>query len=233
MNDDEPTGGANDRELPRDFGSRVAHEIRGPLNLVAGALSEIDGTLDESKTKLLELAGRGVAKLGRLADRLSLLSRIETDSLQIGRAPTDLRTIAQGATERARQLMGRRRIDVTISGDPVAPIVADAGLVAMATQELVENALRHARSTVDVRVHSVEQLARVEVVDDGRGVSNEEAAHLFVRHGSGAPRGGLHIGLSLAQAIARAHDGRIVLESSVPGERTCFVLQLPARMGRG
>ena len=228
MRDEDTSAESTDGGFPTDFGSRVAHEIRGPLNLVAGALSEV-GAIDDAKTRLLQLAERGVAKLGRLADRLSLLSRVETGGLQIGASRSDLYGIADAASERGRQLVGRRRVELTICGERSAPVEVDSSLIGMAVQELVENALRHARAQVQVRIESSDGQARVEVSDDGRGVSPEDPESLFLRHGVDAPRGGLHIGLSLARAIARAHGGDARFEGSIPGERTTFSLVLPTR----
>lgn len=221
---------AEEREnpaLPADFGSRVAHEIRSPLNLVAGALAELQSADGEAKDRLMELAGRGVAKLGRFADRLSLLSRIESGSLEIGRAPAELRGIVDGATRRARQIMSRRRVEVTIGGEASVRIEGDASLLEMAVQELVENALRHARHAVQINVQHHESTARVQIVDDGRGVSPGDARAIFVRHGNDSPRGGLHVGLAIARTLARAHGGDVELDESAPGERTVFVLTLP------
>jgi signal transduction histidine kinase len=216
------------RGPPAGFGSRVAHEIRGPLNLVAGALPEFAQSDADARAKLMELAQRGVAKLGRLADRLSLFSRIEIDSLQPERRPADLRELVETATARARNLVGRRRVTSTVSGASSAPIRGDVALLELAVQELVENALRHGRADVQVCVQCDNSTSRVDVVDDGRGVSPAEADVIFSAYGRDGLRGGLHIGLAMARSIARAHGGDVELVESRPGERTTFTLVLPS-----
>ena len=67
---------------------------------------------------------------------------------------------------------------------------------------------------------------RIEVEDDGKGMSPEEAAKAFDPFFSTKAQG-TGLGLSIAKQIVEQHHGRIVLQST-PGKGTCVVLELPA-----
>ena len=105
---------------------------------------------------------------------------------------------------------------------PPATVVADPLRIAQACANLIGNAAEHGEGEVRVRVLAVGRFVRVEVADDGPGLSASVAAltaHARARRG---PRG--H-GLAIAAAIARDHGGRLF----APGAR--IVLELPAAGG--
>jgi signal transduction histidine kinase len=85
---------------------------------------------------------------------------------------------------------------------------------------LLDNAVRHAKSSIEVALTRTADQVLVTVADDGPGVPAEEAERVFERFMS--HDGGLGLGLALSRAAARAVGGELRWE---PG---CFVLRLPA-----
>ena len=102
-------------------------------------------------------------------------------------------------------------------------------------RNLVDNATRHARSTIGLRLYAEDGQAVIEVADDGAGVPPEEADRIFerfVRLDESRERatGGTGLGLSIVREIARRHGGDVVLSGSDgaggwSGAR--FVVRLP------
>ncbi|KQS03896.1 histidine kinase [Sphingomonas sp. Leaf357] len=116
---------------------------------------------------------------------------------------------------------------------PVASAIAMRGDVALLRQllvNLIENAIRHTppgtRITVDTEVRG--ESVQVIVADDGPGIPASEHAAMVRRFGRGeasASLPGQGLGLTLVDAIARLHHGRLILEDAAPGLRA--VVKLP------
>ena len=98
---------------------------------------------------------------------------------------------------------------------------------------LLANARRHTpeRGTVTLRAVATDDEVRVQVQDTGEGMPPEVLAHVFERFyrgGEARTRRGPSTGLGLAisRAIARAHGGDLIAEST-PGQGSTFTLLLP------
>ncbi|HET6583208.1 MAG TPA: HAMP domain-containing sensor histidine kinase [Nannocystaceae bacterium] len=206
--------------------SRVAHEIRTPLGVFMGALTQLESQC-ASEPKTFELARRAVAQLARLSDRLSLLARAAggfADGLEV--QPVTM----AGAMTQAVNLVGesRRRRGVTVgtAGTEIdARVAADPRLLVAAIAELVDNAVRHATSRVDVSIAVRDGHAIVTVDDDGAGLDEERRQALFQQTpGHGRP-GGLGIGTWLAAEIVGRFSGRV--DAPVSPGVTRFELSVP------
>ena len=100
-------------------------------------------------------------------------------------------------------------------------------------QNLLDNASRHARSTVSIVIHETADAATVEVADDGDGVpagSEEAIFSPFTRLDEARDPNAGHTGLGLAivREIVTAHDGTVHVERR-PGGGAVFVVRLPRR----
>jgi signal transduction histidine kinase len=95
---------------------------------------------------------------------------------------------------------------------------------------LLDNAIRHAETRVDVRVGDDSGFAWVSVRDDGPGVPADQADKVFDRFYRGdaaraRSRRGTGLGLAIARALARRHGGDVELEPT--GSGAAFVLRVP------
>jgi signal transduction histidine kinase len=104
--------------------------------------------------------------------------------------------------------------------------IGDWGLRAITSQAPISNPQSPASSDVGRRSSVV-----VKVQDTGPGIAPEHLPHLFDRffradRGRSRAHGGNGLGLSIAQSIARAHGGRLVVESAV-GAGSTFTAALP------
>jgi signal transduction histidine kinase len=101
---------------------------------------------------------------------------------------------------------------------------ADRDIVAQALQPLLENALRHANTTVSVGVTRENSKVVFDVQDDGDGPRAVDANSLFEPGESTVGSAGL--GLALARRLARSCGGEVTVDLSASGGR--FILRLPA-----
>lgn len=218
----------------RRFASDASHELRTPLTSIRGYLDlyaaggfRDDGQLDDVVRRMQDES----ARMNALVDDLLQLARfdegrsLEPETLDLNRLATDV--VANAAAAHPD-----RALDV-IPGPPSGVLVsADPAQITQVISLLVANALTHApEASVDVVVEQRRDAAVVAVVDDGPGMSSDDAAHVFDRffRGDGSrsrATGGSGLGLSIAQTIVEAHGGTIEL-TTAPGDGSRFEVRLP------
>jgi two-component system OmpR family sensor kinase len=131
----------------------------------------------------------------------------------------------------ARVVHPERRLTVE-APDPIV-VQGDDGRLRQVVANLVGNALVHTppETQVVVRARVFGPEAMIEVIDDGPGMSQEVAGQAFERFYRADPsrsrhKGGSGLGLSIVDAITRAHGGRVELHTA-PGEGTTVRIHLP------
>jgi two-component system sensor histidine kinase BaeS len=113
-------------------------------------------------------------------------------------------------------------------------VAADADAVRIALDALIENAIEHTlpEGTIEISARSDGGLAVIDVRDDGHGIAANALTHIFERFGRADPArtrtaGGVGLGLSIVDAIVKAHGGNCTVRSDEHG--TVFTLYLPRR----
>ena len=229
----------------RTFTAHAAHELRSPIATLRGELqlSLRRARDEEGYREAIGRALQNVELLSLLADDLLTLARVQSR-----RPARDERAavgdVIEGAVELARPLALERRVSVEPSalGEHAAIEVRGAKRdLARALRNLLDNAIAHSEDggRVVVGLARDGDAVLVSVQDEGEGVLEAEALHLFTpfwrghREQSGDTVGA-GLGLAIAQEIARAHGGDVSLAESARGAR--FVLRLrvaPAGAGDG
>lgn len=230
-------------QVKESFVSTVSHELRTPLaavigyaELLADELDEIAGIADvgsaeHALTVIRRRADDLQTRIGDLLDMADLRRRLVLASVDV----VDLaRSVVATMSEQAHA--AGHRLELRATG--VQPAFVDAQRVTQVVENLVSNALKHARGddgttpvTVTVAVDGDEQEVRVVVADDGVGMSEADRAQAFDRfwrapEAHEGARPGIGIGLSLVHDIVGAHHGATALESRL-GEGTRVVVRLP------
>jgi signal transduction histidine kinase len=214
------------------FLSQLAHDLRTPLNVIGGALDELQHKpprLDaEESESMLSLARRSVARIVGLTDRMSLAARLEagtTAALQ----PSELVQLVKANVSRFTEGDKRRRLEVQ-TRFPEAPVnlQLDVPFMNALLSELLSNANRHARKQIGVEVLVDGSKAIVAIEDDGEGVTAEEKATLFEPFIERKNKTGLGIGLWLAQSLARLQGGSVSVGTRGEGQKGArMLLELP------
>ncbi|MBW8485888.1 sensor histidine kinase [Actinomadura parmotrematis] len=212
-------------EQQRRFTSDASHDLRSPI---AAARVQVEEALLYPDETDWPRVGHGVL------DSLERLQAIVTDLLDLarldahtgqGHEPVDLSLLVAGEldrTARGKQVRARIAPGVRVRGDRLR-------LVRLLTN-LLDNAERHADSTINVRVVADRGRAVLEVRDDGEGIApadREVVFQRFARLKASRDRdaGGTGLGLPIARQVATAHGGTLTIEDSPRGAR--FVLRLP------
>ncbi|WP_346387171.1 ATP-binding protein [Nocardioides sp.] len=215
------------QQRQRDFVADASHELQSPLTAFRTQLEVARAHPDRADwtsltADLLEDADR----MEDLVHDLLLLATGETPLT--GQAePTDLAAIVGDEVAR---LNGRVGVDVTTVVGASATVHGDRLQLGRVVGNLLDNAIRHAETRVDVRVGDDSGFAWVSVRDDGPGVPADQADKVFDRFYRGdaaraRSRRGTGLGLAIARALARRHGGDVELEPT--GSGAAFVLRVP------
>jgi len=230
---------ARRRQLFADLG----HELRTPATAIRGeaeiALRGADKAAADYKQTLSRIVG-GVTQLAGVIDDLLLIARAEADQLAMRFDAVDLPALLGDAVEQAEALGAQHEVSVHLDvpaqqADRRATVHADADRLRQAVVIALDNAVRYSRPGGTVRLGWQLRDDRIEVLvkDDGIGIDAEELPLVFERFVRGRRArthrpDGTGIGLSIAQAIVRAHRGEIRLDSRVD-EGTTVCITLPCR----
>jgi two-component system OmpR family sensor kinase len=171
--------------------------------------------------------------MGVLVEDLLLLARLDQHP-ELRRAPVDLGALVVDVVESlAATAEGH---DVRVEAAPGSDVVGDDEALRRVVANLVRNALLHTPDGTHVRVH-VQRLVssvRLDVVDDGQGMTPEVAAQVFERFyrpDSGRSRAvaGSGLGLAIVRSLVEAHGGSVRLQTA-PGRGCAFTVELPTAL---
>ena len=247
------------QQRQRQLVSDTAHELRSPI---ASIRAQVEVALDHPDSQEWEQTARDVLtdtmRLSQLAEDLLVLARLE-ERAGLARGGGGLaqgdQGVAQGggaglgaggadgAADGTVDLAGlvtgiagryaQARVPVSASAPEPCPVTGDAGALRRMLVNLIDNAVRYARSRVTVAAAAADGSVLVTVTDDGPGIAASDQERAFERFatldGARARRdgdvGGAGLGLAIVRATAHAHGGTVWLEDAGPG--LCAVVRLP------
>jgi signal transduction histidine kinase len=231
----------------RQFAADASHELRTPLTTIRG-YAELyrQGALGPDRLPdAMRRIEQESDRMSRLVAELLELARLDRIS-SLDLTETDLAQLVQDAAADARAVEPGR--PVYAEAPPHLLAVVDEPRIRQVLANLLGNVREHTPpdTPVAVRLAEAGQGVVLEVADSGPGMSAEHAARAFDRfhrgstdygsaadgYGGASPngnRGGSGLGLSIVQAIARAHGGDAAIESA-PGRGTRVRVWLPTRL---
>jgi light-regulated signal transduction histidine kinase (bacteriophytochrome) len=215
------------------FSYSVSHDLRGPLRAVGGLsealLQDHAGELDAQARGYLGLIVRSVERMRELIDGLMQLSRVGRSDLKLERI--DLTLVAQEALGDLRWQHSERSVDVLIEEGLAAE--GDVRLLRLVVQNLLENAWKYTRDTINARIEigavALDPELAFFVRDNGAGFDMKHAGSLFTpfrRLHREEEFPGIGIGLATVQRIVARHGGRVWAEGAVDRGAT-FYFTLP------
>jgi len=220
----------------------LAHDLRNflaPLTLRLDTLrlrAERENRADDVRD--VEAASLTLGRLGNMVSDLLDVARIDRGIFHLRTQAVDLGALT---TEIAATLQTPRHpvIVKVQEGDTIA-VPGDAARLRQCLENLIANAVQQSPAGAAVSIfvqrgkgERLQDLAMVEVADEGPGIPQELLPHLFERYVTGDSRhSGLGLGLYLAERIAAVHGGKLSVDSK-PGDGARFILSLPAHAPAG
>lgn len=216
----------------RQFVSDASHELRSPLATIRQyaelAVAHPGATSEDDLTEVVLQEGE---RMQELVEGLLLLARLDEHRGLGATAAIDVDDLALAELRRLRGL------SVHVDGHGLAPgrVQGSEVLLARALRNLADNAARHAREVVSIRVRADQTTVTVEVEDDGGGIAPAQRDRIFERfarldEGRARDEGGSGLGLAIVREVALAHGGSVSVTDGADGGAR-FVMVLPAAAG--
>ncbi len=211
----------------RRFVDDAGHELRTPITIVRGHL-ELLSDDPEDKRETVALVTDELDRMSRIVNDLLLLAKAEQPNF-LRPEPVDVESLTRELHDKLAAIAPR---DWRVESIGKGLILADRQRLTQAVVQLAENATKQTDEgqVVALGTFVADGEARIWVRDTGAGIPSEDQARIFGRFSrgsSGRRTEGAGLGLSIVDAIARAHGGRVELASS-PGQGATFTVIVPA-----
>jgi two-component system OmpR family sensor kinase len=246
----------------REWIAQVSHDLRTPLTAQLACLDRAEMILHrpDAQRRLAELselmavAKADVDRVHTLADDLLEIARLDAgDRLNLEPVPPG--ELVRQAVRRLEPLAAQRGLRLGVLVTSSLPVLlADGRRLNRAIENLLRNAIQHAKSNVEVSAVLSNDNVRFEVRDDGRGLPKEQDFLDYLRRKSSEVRlaelakrrsrgDGAGLGLFVAQRVAEAHRGVVdaynlsqggaafCLDIPIPTEATAPVEEPPTETG--
>ncbi len=226
--------------IRRDFVANASHEIKTPLTAIHGFAEMLLGgglPADDARS-YLEIILRHSERLANLVEDLLELSRLESGKFTLEPESLDVESLVAKLCREFEPRLRERGITVHIRADGAPRAFADPRAVEQILQNLLDNALKYSEPnrSIDVRIGAQGAAVRVEVADEGIGISEADRVRIFERfyrvdRARSREQGGTGLGLSIVKHLVQASGGELSLEST-PGVGSVFGFTLPANFTR-
>lgn len=221
--------------LKQSFVSMVSHELRSPLTSLQVCLKMISrgffGTLNDEGQDKIGIADQSVQRLISLVNEILDVERLESGSLSVTIANESLQEILELAVASIADFAQSARIDIETETTELR-VKADKNRLVQVLVNLLGNAIKFSppSSSVKVRAFEREGMVEVHVIDQGRGIPEEQRDLIFKRFHQvriDDEKGGAGLGLSICQAIVHGHGGELGVESE-SGTGSTFWIRIPS-----
>lgn len=202
-----------------------------------GMGSEDDSATKDSVKKIKKYAeeiARQNVRLEFLIDSLTKLSRLESGTLEVVASPSAINELVKAGVSAVKPKADRKNISFVISDAEKEPSVIasfDMKWTLEALINVLDNAVKYSPEggKIEVSLSETEMYAAIHVIDEGKGISEEEATKIFGRFFRGSEvqqDDGVGIGLYLTREILSKEDGFIKVVSNEKRKGGEFVLYL-------
>lgn len=212
------------------FASRVAHDLRSPLQTISLSLSSIaKRAADEAVRATADKAQGGVRRLSAMiADLLEFARSGATPEPGVS---VELPAVFDELREELRPIADGAGVRLTLDAEPGLLAAASGFAIRGIVANLVENGVKYMREggdrTVTAQARSQGRLVHIEVRDTGIGIPRDRLPTIFdpfVR--ARARRDSYGLGLATVKRLVDAHSGTVMVESE-GGVGTVFIVELP------
>jgi two-component system OmpR family sensor kinase len=216
----------------RRFVADASHELRTPLTAIRGfaELHRQGAVVGEEKTKeLINRIEKESVRMSSLVEDLLLLARLD-QSRELAKEPVDLNTLITEAVASARAAGPNHPIEIKLEASEIF-VLGDSQRIHQVIANLLANARAHTPNGTKISITAMQGVSEttIAVSDKGPGLSKADQDRIFERFYRADPSRvrnsgeGSGLGLSIVDAVMKAHGGYVSVKSEV-GQGATFTL---------
>ena len=225
--------------LREDFVSGVSHELRTPLaqiRMFAETIRLGRVRSPQESDRSLGIIENETRRLEHLVENLLHFSRAERGALHVRPERTNLTSLLQEIVTQFVPLAARSESTIALVLEPDIMADVDPSAIRQIVPNLLDNAVKYGKrgQTITVRLTTDDQRARIEVEDEGPGITAADRPRIWERfwRSESARRAGIvgtGVGLAIVSDLVRLHGGRASARHSGNGTcaGACIVVDLP------
>lgn len=224
-------------EMRSQFVSAVSHELKTPLTAIrvfAESMRINEDMERPTQQEYLDIILQESGRLGKLVDNVLEFAKVEHGRKDYQMRPVSLVEAVEAAARIMKYPLEQAGFRLDLDLDPdLPPVPADRDAIEQAVLNLLNNAIKYSGESRDVALRLFRDggQAVIQVIDHGIGIPQENQKRIFekfyrVPSSENCHIAGAGLGLTLVEHIAKAHGGRIEVESK-PGEGSTFTMRLP------
>lgn len=223
------------RKTQAQFIAAASHELRSPLAVLRSAITVMNDSPHQKDT-LLPLLDSECVRMSRLIDDMLLLASADGKTWNLHKQEIDMDTLLIDLFESFRPSCREKEITLHLNlpSEPLPTISGDPDRIRQILMVLLDNAKYYTPSGRSVfiraQVNKRKHLLKLQVIDEGCGVSPENRPYIFDRFyqadSSRSDKQHFGLGLSIARELVLLHQGTIGLSDNPQGG-SCFTVTLP------
>lgn len=209
--------------------SDISHQLKTPLTSILILLDNLNESEDmdnETRKDFLKEISKQIKDMNFLVIALLQLSRLDAGVVEFSNQKINLSNMLYEIKNNLEIMAEVKNVELKLKGNQDIYIDGDYNWNKEAMQNIIKNAIEHATSKVIVDISENDVYCKIEITDDGEGISKNDVKHIFERFykASNSSENSIGIGLSLAKDIIERQNGYITVESEI-GVGTKFIVK--------
>lgn len=218
-----------------EFFTNISHEFRTPLTLILGFAEDLQPATHFPKyaQEGIRLIQENANRLLRLVNQLMDFRKLESGNMKVQATEKDLIPFVQNIMHSYRKTAEKRDIDFRlVSRHKHLPLWFDEDMIDKVLFNLLSNAFKFTADGGKIHIivskDRLENCVKIQLEDNGAGMTAEDASHVFERFYQGDERQkkGTGIGLPLSRALVELHHGTLSLQTT-QGKGSRFTISIP------
>ena len=221
-------------ELRKDLVANVSHDIKTPLTLIksyAEMIKDISGDDPVKRNEHLDVILQETEYLSKLINDMQEYSKMQAGYIELNKSNFDLEEVVETVSDLLYGLILEKKIKLHKELTSVI-VYADEVKISQVIYNFLSNAIKHSNDEgeIDIRIIASEEKVRLEVEDNGDGISGEALPYVWDRYYKIDKKfkrneNSTGLGLAIAKAILEGHKAVYGVESE-PGEGSLFYFEL-------
>lgn len=231
---------ARSHELQRTLLDCVSHELKTPVTVLQTAYDTLLRHPNLYEPEKIQSLGKetGIAlrRLRRVVEDLLEMTKLDSGIIQPSSEWCDVQDLLESSVQATEDSLSGCQVEIKVLGNTDVPVRTDPHLVEHILQNLLINAATHSPQEMPIELSAQvenDQLI-LSVGDHGSGIKPDDLPHIFSRfyRGTDSKPGGLGLGLSIVESLARILGGTISACNRMNGNGAVFTLKIPVQSGR-